>query len=133
MSQQTSYSIVKSVSTDYSETIEMITKSLGDQGFGILSQIDISATLKKKMNVDYPRTIILGACNPPFAHRALSAVPDIAVLLPCNVVVRENGQGQVEIAAMNPMVMEQVINDPEVHAVAKEVEQRIRAALDAVG
>jgi uncharacterized protein (DUF302 family) len=133
MSQQNSdYAIVKTVSSSYSETIEAITKTLVEQGFGILTNIDISATLKNKINVDYPRTIILGACNPPFAHRALSAVADVAVLLPCNVVVRENDQGQVEIAALNPRVIEQHVDNPEVRSVAKEIEQRIRTAMDGV-
>jgi uncharacterized protein (DUF302 family) len=126
------YSLVKPVLTDYSETIEVVTTALAKQGFGILTQIDISATLKKKINVDYPKTIVLGACNPPLAHRALTTVADIAVLLPCNVVVRENNQGGVEVAAMDPQVLVHYIDDPEIHAVAKEVGDKIQAVFDSL-
>ena len=133
MSQQNiDYSIIKQVSIGYSETIEKLTEALAEQGFGILTSIDIATTLQKKLNVDYPRTIILGACNPPIAHKALTAVPDIAVLLPCNIVVRENKQGEVEIVAMNPLLMSHLIDNPEVHTIAIEADKRIRAAIDNV-
>ncbi|MBF0357409.1 MAG: DUF302 domain-containing protein [Magnetococcales bacterium] len=126
------YSIVKQVSSNYTKTVERITKALADQGFGVLTQIDIAATLKKKIDVDYPRTIILGACNPPIAYKALTAVPDIAVLLPCNVVVRENQQKEVEIVAMDPMILSHLMDNPEVNAIAADVDQRIRAAINSV-
>lgn len=124
------YAIIKGVTTNYNETIDIVKKALAEQGFGVLTEIDIAATLKKKINVDYPRTIILGACNPPLAHRGLTAAADIAVLLPCNVVVRENQQGSVEVAAMNPMIIQQHINNPEIGSVAQEVAKRLRSALD---
>ncbi|MBF0453486.1 MAG: DUF302 domain-containing protein [Magnetococcales bacterium] len=130
--QDTDYSIVIKVSTDYAETIEKVRTSLAEQGFGVLTEIDVSATLKKKIDVDYPRTLILGACNPPLAYRALSAVADIAVLLPCNVVVRERAKGQVEVAAMKPLVFEKLIDNKEILAVAKEVDRRINLALSAL-
>jgi uncharacterized protein (DUF302 family) len=126
------YSITKKVSSNYSKTVELITKALAEQGFGVLTQIDIAATLKKKLNVDYPRTIILGACNPPIAHKALTAVPDIAVLLPCNVVVRENQQKEVEIVAMDPMILSHLMDNSEVNAIAADVDKRIRAAINSV-
>ncbi len=130
MSQPNSYSIVKKVATDYTDTIAAVRAAFAEQGFGILTEIDIAATLKKKIDVDYPRTIILGACNPPLAHRALNAVVDVAVLMPCNVVVRENENKGVEVAAMNPMVIDQIIDNPDINVLAKEVEQRIRKAMD---
>ncbi|MBF0369997.1 MAG: DUF302 domain-containing protein [Magnetococcales bacterium] len=125
------YAIVKAVAGSYEETVEAARKALADQGFGILSEIDVAATLKNKLGADTPRTLILGACNPPMALRATTAVPDIAVFLPCNVVIRESAQG-VEVSAMDPKAMGRVIDNPEVTAVAGEVDQKIRAALDAL-
>lgn len=123
------YTIVKAVSSPYEEALEKTKKALADQGFGILTEIDVSATLKKKINVDYPKTIILGACNPSLAHQTLMGEPDIGVFLPCNVIVRENTQGQVEIAAMNPLVLKQYSEHPAVASVAEDANQRIRTAL----
>ncbi|MBF0285787.1 MAG: DUF302 domain-containing protein [Magnetococcales bacterium] len=126
------YAILKPVSLGYDEAVSAIRAALAEQGFGILSEIDVAATLKKKLGVDHPPTLILGACNPPLAHRAMSAAPDIAVLLPCNVVVRVNAAGGVEIAAVDPMVMARMIDHPEVGQVALEADKKIRAALAAV-
>ncbi|MBF0213232.1 MAG: DUF302 domain-containing protein [Magnetococcales bacterium] len=128
----TQYALKKTVSTNYENTIEAIKAALAEQGFGILTEIDVAATLKKKLNVEGPKTIILGACNPKLAHRAMTAVPDVSVFLPCNVVVRENGEGVVEIAAMNPEAMGMMIQHPELMQVAVEADQKIRAAMDAV-
>ncbi|MBF0340254.1 MAG: DUF302 domain-containing protein [Magnetococcales bacterium] len=128
----TPYALKKSVSTDYDATIQAIKAALAEQGFGILTEIDVAATLKKKLNVESPRTIILGACNPQLAHRAMIAVPDVSVFLPCNVVVRESPDGRVEIAAMNPEAMGMMINHPELMLVAAEADKRIRTALDGV-
>ncbi|MBF0161750.1 MAG: DUF302 domain-containing protein [Magnetococcales bacterium] len=125
------YAIVVPVHTSFDATVEALRVSLAAQGFGILCEIDVSATLKKKLDVEHPRTLILGACNPPLALRALTAVPDIATLLPCNVVVRMQGD-RVEIATINPAAMAQMIQHPEIDAVAQEVDKRLRAALDAV-
>ncbi|MBF0609987.1 MAG: DUF302 domain-containing protein [Magnetococcales bacterium] len=124
--------LVKSVSTSYEATIEAATKALAEQGFGILSEIDVSAALKKRLNADYPRTIILGACNPPFALRTLTAVPDISVLLPCNVVVRETENGSVEVAAVNPMTFATMMDNATVNEVAVEVTERLQKALAAL-
>ncbi|MBF0270499.1 MAG: DUF302 domain-containing protein [Magnetococcales bacterium] len=126
------YALKKTVATDYDTTIQAIKAALAEQGFGILTEIDVAATLKKKLNVDTPRTIILGACNPKLAHRAMTAVPDVSVFLPCNVVVRENADGVVEIVAMNPETMGLMINHPELSQVAAEADQKIRTAMNAV-
>ncbi|MBF0628590.1 MAG: DUF302 domain-containing protein [Magnetococcales bacterium] len=128
----TPYALKKRVSTDYETTIQAIKAALAEQGFGIMTEIDVTATLKKKLDVDGPRTLILGACNPHLAHRALTAVPDVSVFLPCNVVVREHPAGGIEIAAMNPQAMGMMINHPELMIVAAEADQRIRTALNAV-
>ncbi|MEO5339764.1 MAG: DUF302 domain-containing protein [Magnetococcus sp. MYC-9] len=127
----TRYAIITQAHTPFETTVEALREALAAQGFGILCEIDVSTTLKKKLDADYPRTVILGACNPPLALRALTAEPDIATLLPCNVVVRMKGD-RVEIAAINPLVMSMMIDHPEVTAVAQEADKRLRAAMDAV-
>ncbi|MBF0310260.1 MAG: DUF302 domain-containing protein [Magnetococcales bacterium] len=104
-------------------------KALAEQGFGIMAEIDVATTLKNKIGAEIPATVILGACNPPLAHRALTAVPDVSVLLPCNVVVREK-DGRIEVAAINPLVMVSVFRDnAELLAVAQEADSRIRKAM----
>ncbi|MBF0141888.1 MAG: DUF302 domain-containing protein [Magnetococcales bacterium] len=122
------YALVQPVAGEFSQVVELVRQALAAQGFGILTEIDVSTTLKKKLGVDHPRTLILGACNPPLAHKALVAAPDISVLLPCNVVVRE-GEGGVEVAAIAPMTMATMISDKAVDEVATEADRRIRAAL----
>ncbi len=123
------YAIVKPVSSSYEETIDKVRAALKEEGFGILSEIDIAATLKAKLDVDTPRTLVLGACNPKLANRALSAEVNISTLLPCNVVVRENGKGQTEVAAVNPWIMGRIIGSDPIRAVADEADQKIRRAL----
>ncbi|MBF0620683.1 MAG: DUF302 domain-containing protein [Magnetococcales bacterium] len=124
------YALIKTVSTDFDATIEAVKAALMTQGFGVLTEIDLSATFKKKLDIDYPRSVILGACNPKFAHQALSAEKNISTLLPCNVVVREDENGSVEVAALNPNMMESVVNNAGVTTVANQVTKHIQAALD---
>lgn len=126
------YAITKPVAGTYQETVAKIRQALAEQGFGVLTEIDVTATLKKKIDVDYPNMIILGACNPPLAHRALTAVPAISVFLPCNVVVRETPLGHVEVAIINPLAMATIIAHPEVDRVAEEVSRRMEVVLQAV-
>lgn len=125
------YAIVVQSNDSFEATVAAMRAALAEQGFGILCEIDVSATLKKKLDAEYPKTVILGSCNPPLALRALTAAPDIATLLPCNVVVRMNGE-QVEIAAINPMVMASMIAHPEIEAIAKEADKRLRKAMAVV-
>ena len=113
----------------FEDAIVHATQLLQEEGFGILTEIDVQATLKKKLGIDFKPYRILGACNPPFAHRTLNAVPQIGVLLPCNVVVWDEGGYRV-VAAMEPKVMSRIINHPEGSVVAEEVSQRIRRALE---
>jgi uncharacterized protein (DUF302 family) len=115
----------------YEEAIERVTATLGDQGFGILTQIDMRQTLQDKIGVDTAPQVILGACNPQLAHRATSADPRIAALLPCNVVVRTEGERTV-IEALSPALMADVSGADELRPIADEAAERIRAALEAV-
>ena len=123
--------IGRTLDRPFDEVVERAEKALADEGFGILTQIDVKATLKKKIGVDFGRYLILGACNPPLAHRALSHVPEVGVFLPCNVVVREVEEGtRVEI--MNAGAMAEFFPGTEVEQVAAEVMERLERVLSTV-
>jgi uncharacterized protein (DUF302 family) len=128
--------MITSVDGPFETAINATREALAAQGFGILSEIDVSAALKKRLGVDHPRTVILGACSPPFAHQALLACPDISVLLPCNVVVREStadgATGRIEVVAINPVSMGQLIPQPEIIEIAQQVGAKLSAALAAL-
>jgi uncharacterized protein (DUF302 family) len=115
----------------YDEAIARCREALADEGFGVLTEIDIKATLKKKLDVDVEPHIILGACHPPSAYRVLSAMPQVAVMLPCNVTVAVE-KGQTVVRAMNPDAAMGMLDNPEVTAVAAEVGQALRRVLAAV-
>ncbi len=110
---------------------EAVTTALSQQGFGVLTEIDVQATMKKKLDVDIPPHVILGACNPSLAHQALQAEADIGLLLPCNVVIREDGDETV-VAAIDPQVMFSVVDREDVAPLAAEVKERLQAALAAI-
>jgi uncharacterized protein (DUF302 family) len=124
-----SYHNSKTVSYSFDEAIEKVTTELKEKGFGILTEIDVQATLKKKLDVDFRKYKILGACNPPFAHKALSAEKNIGVLLPCNVVVQELEDGKVEVSMVNPMESMQAVENPALEEIASEVSSRMNEAL----
>jgi uncharacterized protein (DUF302 family) len=128
----TRYCFGKSVGLGFDEAIQRTTEELAKQGFGVLTEIDVSATLKKKLNVDFPKYRILGACNPPFAHRALTAEPEIGALLPCNVIVREEGPGRVRVEFMDPDAVLQLVDKPGISEIAREVRGRLEKVMAAL-
>ncbi|MBN9609067.1 MAG: ABC transporter [Actinobacteria bacterium 69-20] len=126
------YSMMVTVDTAYDDTVAATREALADNGFGVLTEIDVRATLKAKLDVDVPPQIILGACRPPLAHRAMQADPSIATLLPCNVVVREVAEGCI-VEAIDPTAMMSFAGESEALAdVAEDASARIRAALDSL-
>lgn len=125
------YGFSKSVPMQFDAAVEKVTAELQKEGFGVLTTIDVRETLKKKLNVDFKKYKILGACNPPFAHKALQAEEEIGLLLPCNVIVYENNGGSV-VAAFDPMSMSKVMENPAIEPIAAEVKQRLERAIAAV-
>jgi len=123
-----------SLDTSFGDAVDRTRKALADQGFGILTEIDMKATLKAKLDEDMEDYVILGACNPPLAHRAVNVDRQIGLLLPCNVVVRADpaNAGRVIVDAMNPAIMVQVADEPGLSEVADEAADRLRAALAAL-
>ena len=128
------YALVKELpEMGYDEAVERTTELLADEGFGVLTEIDVKETLKKKIDVDFRRYVILGACNPKLAHQALSGEPMIGVLLPCNVVVMEREGGGVIVAGFKPTAGFSLVDNPEVSPIAEQVEVRMRRMLDRLG
>jgi len=129
---QNTYGFGKTVDLGFDAAVERVTGELAKEGFGILTEIDVKATLKKKLDADVRPYRILGACNPPFAKRALEAEPTVGLLLPCNVTVREDEAGEIHVDFMDPGVMSQMTSNPDLAKVAAEVREKLQRVMNAL-
>jgi uncharacterized protein (DUF302 family) len=116
----------------YGDAVPRVTEALKAEGFGVLTEIDVKATLKKKIDVDHRDYVILGACNPSLAHRALSAIPGVGLLMPCNVVVTVDDDGNALVSAVDPRALFGVVGDPDLEPLADEVGVKLRRVIDAL-
>ena len=126
------YGFGKTIALTFDEAIVKVTAELQKEGFGVLTEIDVAGTLKKKLDHDMPPYRILGACNPPFARRAISAEPAIGLLMPCNVVVRQDDAGAVHVEFMDPGLMSQMTDNAEVGALGGEVREKMLRVMNAL-
>jgi uncharacterized protein (DUF302 family) len=117
---------------DYAQAVDKVTGALKEEGFGVLTEIDVKATLKEKLDVNHPRYVILGACNPPLAHKALSAEPHIGLLLPCNVVVMEREGGGSVVSALDPREVFRLVDRDDVKPIANEVAGRMERIIESL-
>lgn len=114
---------------DFNDSIKKVTQALKDEGFGVLTEIDIKETLKKKLDVNFNNYKILGACNPPYAYKALLAENKIGTMLPCNVIVQELDSGDIEVSAVNPMASMQAVDNSELKTIAEEITEKLKAVI----
>lgn len=127
-----SYYITKSTKGDFDAVVSKVIEKLKDEGFGVLTEIDVANTLKQKLGVEMKHYRILGACNPGFAHKALSVEDKIGVMLPCNVVVQEKDGGEVDVAAIDPRVAMKAVGNPALAEIAAEVAERLSRVVSAI-
>ena len=128
----TRYGIGKSVPLPYERAVERTREALQKEGFGVLTEIDVKATLKKKLDVDFRKYVILGACNPPIAHRGFQAELDIGLLLPCNVIVYEEDARRSRVAVLDPLVQLSITGRKDIEPLAKEAKEKLERALAAI-
>ena len=126
------YTFSRTLDADLATAEERARAALSDEGFGVLTEIDVQATLKKKIDVDVPGYKILGACNPPLAHQAMQAEPRIGAMLPCNVILRDVGDGRTEVSAIDPVASMAAVENDGLGAIADEVRQRLRRVVEAL-
>ena len=124
-----SYYFSKKVNLSFDKAIAGVTEELKKEGFGILTDIDVKATLKKKLDVEFRKYRILGACNPSFAYQALQAEDKIGTMLPCNVIVQEIADGQVEVTAVDPLASMQAIKNPALKEIATEISHKLKTVI----
>lgn len=127
-----SYHFSKTLDLPFGEAIEKVTAALKEEGFGVLTEIDIKATLKKKLNEDFRNYQILGACNPPLAHQALQSEEHIGLMLPCNVIVQEHENGEVEVSAVDPVASMQAVENDELGDVAAKVQGLLKKVINSL-
>ena len=127
------YYIDKSLDLPFDEAIEKTTAALKEEGFGVLTEIDVRDTLKKKIDVDFRRYRILGACNPQYAYKALQSEPLIGTMLPCNVIVQETDDGRVQVAAVDPLASMQAIDNPQLGEIAEVIRGKLRNVVEGLG
>ncbi len=127
-----SYYFNKNMSADFESVKKKVVAELEKEGFGILTEIDVQATLKKKIDVDFRKYQILGACNAPFAHKALKAENKVGTMLPCNVILQELENGQVEVAAVDPTASMQAIENKELASIASEIREKLKKVISAL-
>ncbi len=128
-----SYYIAKTLDgVSFEEAVDRVRQALAAEGFGVLTEIDVKATLKKKLDVDFRPYLILGACNPPLAHRALSAEDKIGTMLPCNVIVQEPTPGTIEVAAIDPVASMMAVDNPALKPLAETVREKLAAVIEAL-
>ena len=125
-----SYYFSKTLAMSFDEAIIKVTEELKKEGFGIITEIDVKETLKKKLNVDFKKYRILGACNPSFAYQALEAEDKVGTMLPCNVIVQEISEGKTEVAAIDPIASMQAIENPKLRNVAEQVQAKLKKVID---
>lgn len=124
------YYISRTIETSFEQTEENLRSLLKEQGFGVLTEIDVQATLKKKLDVDFRKYKILGACNPPYAHKALLTENKIGVMLPCNVIIQETDQGNIEVAAIDPMAGMAAVGNEQLNEIASQIREKLQSVIN---
>jgi uncharacterized protein (DUF302 family) len=127
---QTSYGFSKSLNSSFEYTLEKVTEELQKEGFGILTEIDVKETLKKKLDVDFRRYKILGACNPPYAHKALQSEEQIGLMLPCNVIVYEGDHGETVVSAIDPIASMMAVENENLGKIAVEIQAKLKKVIE---